>query len=835
MIDPRFYEFISKLWKGGTYAYYWTPDTDSGKLSQWFEVDKLLVVPAVWSKVNCYFSVHPLKVRKDKFSRGLIKDVQAVNCLYAEFDIDDITRKDFVLNSIQTMDTPPSVIVFSGGGYHCYWLLENTYLVASDEDLEHIKTVQYAWNEYVSGSDIAVKDLARVLRVPGTFNRKPEYNPYFPEVTFVHYDIEHTYALETLEIQVDPQIQKFVARSKQLPVNTTVVNITIDDVELITRMRQNPDYDALWRGEMSKYNDDHSVADMALCSELAFWFGRDENRIDSAFRQSGLMRDKWNRDDYRQRTLSMAISGCKNTYTPHTDTSGADDLVGVASSVSFGNQSEKINPTSTKQINSKPVNQHQTNQSKQPTSTQTSQPKPQKSSTNLYFGFPTVEDALLGLEANDAGNAECVVMLYGSQFLYCAAYGFLHFNGKHWQQDGASEKLIQSTVEVLRRRQGLASAHGNDLIMRAAKPTATVVRAAMYFIQTMLVVSINEFDNEPDMLNCNNGVVDLKTGFLYPHDSNQKFTYCVPINYKSNADYVDWVNFLSSSTTEIDYVQKAVGYSLTGRTQEECLFYIWGPTRSGKGTFTEAILEMLGKPLALQADFKTFTADRVGDTQNFDLAPLKPSRFVAASESDKYEKLNEAKIKSITGGDSIRCAFKHKDHFEFRPQFKIWLMSNHPIKGDVDDEAFWGRLRIIEFPNSRIGQEDKTLKQRMKSTENLEGILAWAVQGAIEWYRLDQGLKTPDSIMQNVLSRRSELDHVTQWMDSCCASDPVGWVTNSALYYSYTEWCRSNGISHYKSLDSLCLSLAKRGYKTSIQRRVKAGGRPRGVEGIRIL
>ncbi len=831
MIDPRFYELVSYLWRGGSYAYYWTPDTDSGKLSQWFDVDNVSVVPVVWSKVNCYFSVHPLKMRKDKFSRGLIRDVQAVNCLYAEFDIDDITRKDFVLQSIQTMDTPPSVIVFSGGGYHCYWLLDSTFVVNTDEDLEHIKTVQYAWNDYVSGSDIAVKDLARVLRIPGTHNRKPEYHPYYPEVQFVQCDLECTYALETLEIQVDPQIQKFAAKAKQTISNPSVVHIDVDDIELITRMRQNPDYDALWRGEMSKYNDDHSSADMALCSELAYWFGRDASRIDSAFRQSGLMRDKWNRDDYRERTLDRAITGCKNTYTPGADRGGADDLVGVASKVTFASvNGTAASNQSTVQTNSRPANQQQKsapNPAPQPTS--------QQSSTNLYFGFPTVEDALLGLEANDAGNGECVVMLYGSQFLYCAAYGFLYFNGKFWEQSGASEKLIQSTVEVLRRRQGLAKANKNESIERAAKPSAATVRAAMYFIQTLLVVDISQFDNEPDKLNCNNGVVDLKTGFLYPHDSSQKFTYCVPIDYKSNADYVDWLNFLNSSTTEIDYVQKAVGYSLTGRTQEECLFYVWGPSRSGKGTFTEAILEMLGKPLAIQADFKTFTADRVGDTQNFDLAPLKPSRFVVASESDRYEKINEAKIKSITGGDSIRCAFKHKDHFEFRPQFKIWLISNHPIKGDVDDEAFWGRLRIIEFPNSRLGQEDKTLKERMKSKESLQGILTWAVQGAIEWYRLSEGLKTPDSIRKNVMNRRIELDHITQWIDSCCAVDATAWHTNSSVYYSYTEWCRSNGINHPKSLDVLCQSLAKRGYKTSIQRRTANGARPRGVEGLKIL
>ena len=100
-------------------------------------------------------------------------------------------------------------------------------------------------------------------------------------------------------------------------------------------------------------------------------------------------------------------------------------------------------------------------------------------------------------------------------------------------------------------------------------------------------------------------------------------------------------------------------------------------------------------------------------------------------------------------GDWVRCAFKHRDHFEYRPQFKIWLVSNHPVNADVDDDAAWYRLKVIEFPNSFVGREDKTLKERMKSPENLKAVLAWAIQGAIMWYGLGaQGLQTPPEIEQ---------------------------------------------------------------------------------------
>ncbi|MEZ4707593.1 MAG: phage/plasmid primase, P4 family [Caldilineaceae bacterium] len=176
----------------------------------------------------------------------------------------------------------------------------------------------------------------------------------------------------------------------------------------------------------------------------------------------------------------------------------------------------------------------------------------------------------------------------------------------------------------------------------------------------MAYVAPSEFDNNPDFLNCANGVVSLRTGEIEPHNPDQKFTYCSPIAYKPNADYTKWVDWLKKAvgSPEIaDWLQIAVGYSLTGYTWEEILFYIFGPTRSGKGLFTETISSVLGTPLAQEINFSTFTDKRSGDSQNFDLAPLKAARLVSASESNAYERFNEAKIKALTGGNNVYCAF----------------------------------------------------------------------------------------------------------------------------------------------------------------------------------
>ena len=433
---------------------------------------------------------------------------------------------------------------------------------------------------------------------------------------------------------------------------------------------------------------------------------------------------------------------------------------------------------------------------------------------------------LLAEGAHDEGNAQCTHKLHRGRFAYNDALGWMHHTGTHWDTDGADQTVDRAIVDTLGKRIQAVFASGKpqqyDQLIKACVPNRSRVQGAKYLLTSLAAVSLAGFDADPDMLNCQNGVIDLRTGALTKHSTAQRFTHCATVDYDPSADYCQWVSWLVDAVGEelADWLQMAVGYSLTGHTREEILFYLFGPPRAGKGLFSETLLALLSKPLATSVNFGTFTAQRTGDSQNFDLAPLRPTRLVFASESNAYERFNEAKVKALTGGDEIYCAFKHRSHFNYRPTFKIWLLSNQPVNADPDDDAVWARVRLVHFPHSHLGNEDKGLKERMKEDANLRGVLAWAVEGARRWYELGTaGLSEPASSRALLAEHRGELDNVGAWLDECATPDADGFCTSQNVYSSYKTWCDGIGVTP-KQQKGLTQSLERKGY-TSTRMRVE--------------
>lgn len=409
-----------------------------------------------------------------------------------------------------------------------------------------------------------------------------------------------------------------------------------------------------------------------------------------------------------------------------------------------------------------------------------------------------VEEFFLRQSASDEGNAQCVKLLHGEKYLYCDAYGWMENVGTHWHYKGLAEAHLNVAVtETLIKRRVMAVQANVEAIVKATKPDAKNKEAVKRQFKDRVWCDVATFDDQKYLLNTMSGVVDLRNGKMVSHSPSDRFTYCINAEYGQPATSNLWTNFLSESVKDYehvkDWLQMACGYSVTGYTNEEIMFYLFGPSRSGKGTFTNTFLKMLGSPLSRGVNFNMFTARREGDSQNFDLAPLKPCRFIAASESNKYQSLNEAVVKQITGNDPIVAAHKGHDSFTYFPQFKIWLSSNHPVKGDVDDDAFWGRIKVVEFPHGRLGEEDTTLKDRLEEQENRNALLAYVVEGSRMWFNDAKGLTTPESVKKSTSEQRESLDSIQRWLDECIVRTSGINTPNADLVRSYTDWCEHNG------------------------------------------
>jgi len=320
-IDPRFYELTAHLWRGTRYSYYWTPNDGDGKrYSYWLTVgNDGAEVPKMFHDLDCYFGVHGSRIRRSQYERARIKDgdIAAINCFYFEMDCKTPATKADALEWLQSWYLKPSVVVDSGGGYHVYLLLEDVFLLDSLANQKRAIDLQWAMVK-LAGGDVQVNDLSRVLRVPGTSNHKAEYAPNYPLVSIIQWDMAHRYAVNDLEPFLQPTIDARNARVRAIPPKTHTT-LSVSDktlLEVLFRGKNGREYERLWNGDLSVKGGNQSSCDQYLCDGLAWVTGKDMARMDQLFRQSGLMRDKWNRDDYRKSTLEKAINSAYLEYDP---------------------------------------------------------------------------------------------------------------------------------------------------------------------------------------------------------------------------------------------------------------------------------------------------------------------------------------------------------------------------------------------------------------------------------------------------------------------------------------------------------------------------------------
>jgi putative DNA primase/helicase len=361
--------------------------------------------------------------------------------------------------------------------------------------------------------------------------------------------------------------------------------------------------------------------------------------------------------------------------------------------------------------------------------------------------------------SSDDGLGLAFTRRYADDWRYCAAWGqWLSWTGTRWNPDRTL--VLQHLVRgICRAAQAFADKPAQRSKLASASTVGGVERLARS--DPRHASWAEDWDRDPWALNTPQGIVDLRDGELRRHARGEHMTKLTTASPHGNCP--TWRRFLGDVTGGdgelAAYLQRVIGYCLTGTTREHALFFLYGTGANGKSVFVNALATILGD-YATNAPMDTFMESR-GDRHPTDLAGLRGARFVAASETEQGRRWNEAKLKAITGGDKISARFMRQDFFEYIPQFKLVIAGNHKPAIRNVDEAMKRRLHMIPFtvtipPERRDGRlTEKLLAER-------DGIMGWAVQGCLDWQRI--GLQPPQCVIDATEEYFEEEDRVGEFV-----------------------------------------------------------------------
>lgn len=408
-------------------------------------------------------------------------------------------------------------------------------------------------------------------------------------------------------------------------------------------------------------------------------------------------------------------------------------------------------------------------------------------------------DLLLAANRSDEGNAECLEQIAGIDLRYChTRQKWLAWDGSRWAIDevGAARRAMVSTV----RARFMAAVGIPDTTQRAkftawcigAENNGKVESALKAAIsRPSFATTIDLWDADPMLAAAKGATIDLRAVVHRAVDRADYLTMRLGAQYDPEATCPRWLQFLDEvfvgNVELIAFVQRAVGYCLTGNVREQKIFLLHGGGANGKSTFLKVLMDLMGT-YADNASFETFDANRRNEASN-DLAKLRGKRFVTVIETEEGKRLAEAKVKSVTGSDMITCRFLYAEYFSYYPTYKIWLAMNHlpAIRGT--DNGIWRRILLIPFNQSFVGREDKQLDEALSA--ELDGVLQWALEGLRQWHK--RGLDAPEIVTAAVSSYRADSDQIGRWMDERCLLAPNIFLPSGKGYDDYKTWCLASG------------------------------------------
>jgi len=376
------------------------------------------------------------------------------------------------------------------------------------------------------------------------------------------------------------------------------------------------------------------------------------------------------------------------------------------------------------------------------------------------------------------------------------------WRGNRWCR-AADDEVTQLSIATIERIRTFASLSGDlEEKLRAwarACRTERRVRELCYLSTATEEFHIHSssFDNDPFLLNCSNGTLQLKTLRLREHRREDLLTKKTRVRFNPDAHSERWDKFLyevcRGKQDQINYLQLAVGYSLTGVTDEEKVFFIVGPGGTGKTTFVEAIRCVMDEYCTTSSPQEFLSATRSSSAPTPGIAKLAGTRLVISSEIPHGARLAEWVVKALTGGEVITARHLYREEFDFLPQFKLWMTMNEAPRFNYKDSGIKRRIVVIPF-EFVPPQPDPTLKRafRLDFSEQ-EAILAWAAHGALRWCEGD-GLSEPDCIIEATQSYQAEQNPLSLWLDDETSRDEDAWTPTKKLRESFNLWASRKGV-----------------------------------------
>ena len=675
---------------------------------------------------NAFFGV---AARRDS-TNGRLENCSFIRALFADVDFKDFDSPEDAQHVLDGFPIQPSIVVHSGNGLHPYWILDEPVNLQRDHVAFRSLLRRMAG---ALGADLAAAEPARVLRIPGTLNRKS--NPP-KDVVLVSCDGTRTYQIEDFDEFLPPEPKR--AELSGFGNNNGAALSSTD------RLRQARAYARKIPGAVEGQNGDNDTFRAACKLLRGFNLSESETFDVLASEYNTRCQPPWTERELQETIRSAERYGQEPV---------GGRLNGDRPAQRYGIRSEEAD-----------------DEPQEP-------PRPTRYS----------DDALASLFSDS----------HKDDFLYIDQWGWVQWTGTRWQRVpdvvvmSCVRQVCRSQSELCKVDPGLTEAARQGLArgIASAKVVAGVTSLARTDMRHYRASS--QFDVNLWQFNTPGGTIDLKTGELGPHRKADLITKIA--NAAPQGECPRWLAFLDRVTDGNEdlqsYLQRLAGYALVGDPSEECVDFFYGMGGNGKGTFLRTLQHIFGE-YGTTAQTETFLEAR-GERHPTDIAKLAGARLVVAQEIDEGQRWNESRLKTLTGRDVMTARFMRRDLFDFTPQFTLIISGNNKPSLKTVDEAWRRRLHLVPFLVN-IPKAEQNLDLKDELLAEADGILAWAVAGCLDWQR--NRLSPPEAVQAATAEYLADEDTFEIWLSECCIRGHEGYEEPvKHLHTSYRRWTESRG------------------------------------------